>query len=306
MMLRPQLVMPDRAVSFAPISPTNLVLLEHVMLALIFLPMLFATHKSWKKLEAREWGALLFLGCCGSAIATILYTTAFTYSSPAMVILLQKTQPLFALVLAGVVLKEKRAAWFWLWGAAALLGTLYLTFGDRSLQTLADELKETTANPHVVGRLYALSAAAVWGTCTVVGRHLATRVPAGAIAAWRFTLALPVLFAMSIAQGGFHAASFQMTGHAEGLLVAIVLIPDLLGMCLYYVGLRSTPASMATLCELAYPATAVMFALLTDTSHLSVTQWTGFAVLCVSVYAMQVTRAVTVPAFARTVAKSAS
>ncbi len=306
MMLRPQLVSPRFGVGGPQISPTNLVLLEHAMLALIFLPLLFATYKSWKKLELREWGALVFLGCCGSAFATILYTTAFKSATPAMVVLLQKTQPLFALVLAGVILKEKRAGWFWLWGAAALLGTLYLTFGDRSIPTLLNELSEPATNSHVVGRLYALSAAALWGTCTVVGRHLATRVPAGAIAGWRFTLALPVLTAVSIAQGGFNLHGFQMSGSAEGLLLGIVFVPDLLGMCMYYIGLRSTPASIATLCELAYPATAVIFALVTNSTHLSLTQWTGFAVLCVSVYAMQVTGAVTVPKLVRTAVKSAS
>ena len=40
-------------------------------------------------------------------------------------------------------------------------------------------------------------------------------------------------------------------------LVLIALFPGLLGLLLYYRGLRSTPASYATLAELAYPATGV-------------------------------------------------
>ena len=68
-----------------------------------------------------QWAALLFVAWGGSAVATWLYTKAFTldFSHALTVVLLQKTQPIVAILLAGLVLKERRQPLFWAWGAAA-------------------------------------------------------------------------------------------------------------------------------------------------------------------------------------------
>jgi DME family drug/metabolite transporter len=296
LVLRPPVLALGRAAG--NLSSATLVLDEHILLFLIFLPILILTRKSWGKLNAAEWGAMLFIGWGGSAIATVLYTQAFMSGNPVTVMLLQKTQPLFALVLAGVVLKERRMPWFWLWAAVALTGTILLIFGDHTVGTLASQFASGTAGMPLKSRACALGAAALWGTGTVVGRKMTARLPAGAIAGWRFTLAIPLLLVMIAFSGGFHAAA-PLTQTESLYVLGIVLIPDVIGMSLYYIGLRATPASIATLAELAYPATALAIGFFTGQTALSILQWFGFAVLCVSVYAMQTTRAVSVAPLVR-------
>ena len=52
-------------------------------------------------------------------------------------------------------------------------------------------------------------------------------------------------------------------------MIGIALIPGLLAMWLYYVGLRRTAASRATLAELAYPCTAAVVGVALLDAHLS-------------------------------------
>jgi drug/metabolite transporter (DMT)-like permease len=68
--------------------------------------------------------------------------------------------------------------------------------------------------------------------------------------------------------------------------VLLALIPGLLGLTLYYIGLRSTAAARATLGELAFPVTAALLGVGLLGTELSVTQWLGLAVVVVSVTAL--------------------
>ena len=111
-------------------SPAWLVLGEHLILTLLFLPTLWRERQKLVVLTKTQWGALLFVAWGGSAAATWLYTKAFTldFSHALTVVLLQKTQPIVAILLAGLVLKERRQPLFWAWGATAFVGA-YLLIG---------------------------------------------------------------------------------------------------------------------------------------------------------------------------------
>ena len=80
-------------------SPARVVLGEHLALCVLFAPVLWRARRRLAGLTRRQWGALLFVGWGGSALATWLYTKAFTldFSHALTVVLLQKTQPLVAI-----------------------------------------------------------------------------------------------------------------------------------------------------------------------------------------------------------------
>ena len=73
---------------------------EHLLLALVFAVPLWRGRRLLMGLSGAQWGALLFVSWGGSALATWLYTKAFTLGAPLPAVLLQKTQPVFALLLA--------------------------------------------------------------------------------------------------------------------------------------------------------------------------------------------------------------
>lgn len=254
----------------------GVVLWEHALLTLIFLVPLWRGRHALLALSPRQWGALLFIAWGGSALATWLYTASFTLGQPLFSVLLQKTQPVFALALAGAVLRERRAPLFWVWCALALAGAYALT-GIYTLPSLADARWQQT--------LFALGASALWGASTVAGRILTPRVPPATLAGARFALALPPLLVVALlsARGVAGTMGHSQRGGAWLLLVLIVLLPDLLGMVCYYRGLRRTTASVATLAELWYPLIALAIGLAVQHAHLAATQWLGLALLIGSV-----------------------
>ena len=63
------------------------------------------------------------------------------------------------------------------------------------------------------------------------------------------------------------------------LFTLIALFPGLIAMLLYYRGLRTTPAPVATLAELAFPATALIVNYFALGATVSGAQLLGFAIL---------------------------
>ena len=87
--------------------------LEHLVLLLYSVPAVVLGWRFFRGLGAAQWAALLVIGWGGSALATLLFTTAFAVGNPTVAILLQKTQPLFAVALAGILLRERLGWAYW-------------------------------------------------------------------------------------------------------------------------------------------------------------------------------------------------
>jgi drug/metabolite transporter (DMT)-like permease len=72
-------------------------------------------------------------------------------------------------------------------------------------------------------------------------------------------------------------------------LILLALVPGLLALSIYYRGLRSTPASLATLAELAFPVSAITLNYAFFDTTLTGTQWLGVAVLSATLVTMSYT-----------------
>jgi drug/metabolite transporter (DMT)-like permease len=231
-------------------SPSQIVLLEHLVLLVFSVPAVALGWRFFRGLGAAQWVALLIIGWGGSAIATLLFTTAFAVGNPTVVILLQKTQPLFAIALATILLRERLGWAYWPCFAVAMVGTYMISFGD--LGPFA-----ALGSAELLPAALALGAALLWGSSTVLGRLVLKDVPFYALTGARLFLAVPLLVGIVVAQGsaGGLAAGFASE---PGRVILLALIPGLLALLLYYRGLTGTRASYATLAELAFPATAVV------------------------------------------------
>ncbi|MBS1700240.1 MAG: DMT family transporter [Armatimonadetes bacterium] len=267
----------------AGISSIQIVLFEHLALAVIFIPFLALRRAEWTGLSFKNWLGILFIAVFGSALATIMLTEAYRLGSPLLTILLQKVQPVVAVALAGVALKEKRKPLFWPLFVLALVATYLLAFGFAGIESAFE-------SPQLASILLALGAATIWGTCTVVGRAAIKDLSPPVMAGWRFIIALPFLVLANFgvpAPTGAHVS-------VDGLwpIALIVLLPDALGMTLYYLGLKRTPASLAALAELAFPVTALVLGLISSPSTLQIGQWVGLVLLLACLQAIQATKSV--------------
>ena len=256
------------------IQSTQLVLMEHVILTICSVPLLWLGWQQVRRLSRRQWAAIVAIGVGASGLATVLFTISFGYGHFIETLLLQKTQPLIAILLASVWLRERMSPLAWALVPVALVGAYLIAIPDPLRP------QDAWADFHVAAALFALGASALWGAATVFGRYALADVGFAALTGLRFTTALPALAVVLFLEGGFAAFGSYRASDAP-LYLGLALLPGLLGMLLYYRGLASTPASMATLAELAFPITGVLVNLYLVTPRQSITglQIAGIVIL---------------------------
>lgn len=264
-------------------TSAQIVFIEHVLLAIYAVPVLMKYRRTLTgKLSLAVIGALLFISWGGSAIATILFTAAFSHGSANAILLLQKLQPLFAIILARVLLKETLPSKFFAYIGVALLGTYLLTFG---LGLPGMGLKDLGA----ISCLFSILAAVLWGGSTVMGKFLLQKkLDFPVVTSLRFLLALPLLTIVLLASGdhwGLNGSSSELTIIAVNLLFQ-AFFPGLLSMLLYYKGLSTTKAFFATLAELAFPAIGVCMNWLVFGQKLTIGQLLGFILIWLTLWFM--------------------
>ncbi|WP_158884445.1 DMT family transporter [Amycolatopsis anabasis] len=245
---------------------------EHLLVVLVLSPLIPAALRALRRGTPREWFAVLVIGGGSSALATALFTAAFQTGDPITPLVLQKLQPLFAVLAAFGVLGERIRAGYALFAVPALIGAWLLAFAD----PLHIQLSAVRA------ALLAIGAAVLWAAGTVLGRLVSTRLAPREVTVLRFTVGLPVAAIIVAAQGSSFAVGW---GNAFGLAL-LAFVPGLLALSLYYAGLRSTPAARATLAELAFPATAALIGVSFLDAHLRATQWLGLVIVVVAVTAL--------------------
>jgi DME family drug/metabolite transporter len=236
---------------------------EHVVLVLLTLPLLVPAFRALRRAGPAYIAAGIAVGAGASAIATILFTKALFHGDFITVVVLQKVQPLIAVLGAWLVLGEQprpRFAWFLL---PALAGIWLIALPH-------------PLDPHARGLTpiaETLAAAALWGMGTVFGRFLGRRLAFEQVTTVRFAFGL-VASACALPIVGASAFS---NAHDSLWIAVLALVTGLLALGLYYYGLRRTPALLAALGELAFPVTAALVGIYVFDDALSWTQWLGVA-----------------------------
>jgi DME family drug/metabolite transporter len=246
-------------------TATTIVFGEHVVLVALTLPLLLPALRAAWKAGPRYIAASVAVGAGASAIATILFTEALFHGDFITPVVLQKIQPLVAVLGAAVILGERprpRFAWFLL---PALLG-FWLVNQPHPLEPTAKGL---------VPIIQAVSAAVLWACGTVLGRYLSRELEFQHILSLRFffgliasAIALPVMGAKAYA------------GAHDSLWIAyLAIVTGLISLAFYYYGLKKTPAVLSSLAELTYPAIAVIAGIYAYNSHLRWSQWVGVVMI---------------------------
>jgi DME family drug/metabolite transporter len=247
-------------------TATTIVFGEHVILVALTLPLLLPALRALFRAGWRFVAAAVIVGAGASAVATILFTDALIghkdFITP---VVIQKVQPLVAVVGAAAILKERpraRFAWFLI---PALAGFW--------LVNQAHPLDPSAKGLVVISE--ATGAAVLWAFGTVLGRYLSRELEFQHILALRFFFGL-VASAIALPVMG---ASAYSNGHDTLLILYLAIVTGLLALALYYFGLKRTPAVMASLAELTYPVIAVVAGIYAYSQHLRWSQWLGAAII---------------------------
>lgn len=258
------------------VSAPTLVFAEHLVLVLVLLPFLPRSLRAFAGLDSRSKLAVVAIGAGASAVATTLFTIAFTISSRSgdfvTPVVVQHLQPLFAIVGAVTLLGERIRSRFLLFALPAIAGFWLIAFPH--------PFHITVSRAGVA--LLALGAAVLWAGGTVLGRMVATQLEPVELTTLRFAFGLPTAAVIVALSGN----TFWVPDvGSSAAVIGLALIPGLLAMVLYYVGLRRTAAARATLAELAYPliGAVVGIALGSGGGPFTSSQWLGAVIIAAAV-----------------------
>lgn len=242
---------------------------EHLVLVVLVSPFLVRAGRHLLASSTRTRVGVLVIGAGSSALATTLFTAAFRLGDPITPQVLQKLQPILAVLLATVVLGERlRPSYGWFL-VPALVGAWLLAFADPFGVTVAS----------AQAALLAVGAAALWAAGTVLGRAARAELSFTDLTALRFGVGLLTLLLLA----GLTSTPLAVGVDAAPDILLLAVFPGLLALVLYYLALGRTPASRATLAELAFPLTAAVVGIIAFGARPSGTQWLGIAIVLAAV-----------------------
>lgn len=252
------------------------VFIESSIVALLLSPFFIQKIKSLKKLELKDWLSFFGVALFGGAVGTMAITKALFYVNfvnLSIVVLIQKLQPVFAITLAAVLLKEKLKKEFFIWSAVALFGAYLMTFGFK-----IPDLDSGDKTP--IAALFSLIAAFSFGSSTVLSKRALKNVSFEMGTYLRFLISTLVMLIFAASLGELTAIS-NVTNKQWLVFIIIAFTTGGPAIFLYYYGLKSTPASISAICELSFPLTAVLLEYFVHGNILTMVQWFGVSLLLI-------------------------
>jgi len=250
------------------------VFILHALPFLLMHPFLWKSYRYLSKLSPADVLTILLVGLFGGSLGTLAIVKALFlvhFQDLTVVVLLQKLQPVFAISLAFLLLKERPNRYFMLWAILAIVAGYFLTFGW-GLPNF-DTGENTT-----YAAIYALVAAFSFGVSTVLGKRLLLKYPSTTTTFFRYgaTSILMLIYVLSTDQlNGFA----QMTPQNWQFVFLIISFSGSTMLFIYYYGLKRVQAKVATIAELCFPISTIVFGYIFNDTILSWTQWIAAAVM---------------------------
>ena len=268
------------------LNVTFVVFMLHAIPFVLMNLVLFKEYKYLMKFSSKDFITLGLIAVFGGAIGTLSIVKALflvNFQSLSVVVLLQKLQPVFAIVLAAILLKEKIKKNFLLWAGIAVVASYFLAFGLH----LPDF--QTGANT-AYAALYALLAAFSFGSATVFGKMFLKKYNFKTATFYRFGLtAFIMLIAVLLTD---KVGQFFAITPANWLIFLIIAFTTGSGaIFIYYYGLKKVKASVSTICELFFPVSAVFFDYAVNGVLLTPIQWLSALVLVAAVIKISLNQA---------------
>ncbi|HEY1583652.1 MAG TPA: DMT family transporter [Chthoniobacterales bacterium] len=231
---------------------------EHVLILLMFLPILVVRLKEIPRVDRRTWGYLIFSGFAGSAVGTIFFTLALKNGNPTVVNVILNIQPVVSTVGACLLFGDRLGPRFFPFAALAVLAGIFVSVTYPGL--IGVSFAEAGLN---LGTGYALICALFWGLSTVAGRGVMLGMSLRLAASLRIVVGLICMTIILLVLGKMHPAALwpaAAQAHPATAVGALVLLASLSGgipLLIYFEGLRLTKASTAGYFEMMQTLAAV-------------------------------------------------
>jgi drug/metabolite transporter (DMT)-like permease len=263
------------------LPPITIIFFEHLIGLIILSPFVFK-YIFKNILTARDWWLVVLISILSGLFGTLWFTTALGkvhFITVSVVFLLQKLQPIFAIVTARIFLQEKLDTRYLKWALLALISAYFVTFPNGVVNF-------ETGEGTVVAALYALGAAFAWGSSTTFSKMLLGRVDFKVSTFYRFLVTVVVslpflyLFGRGTAETNLVIPSFSQFS----FLFLIAISTGMVALLVYYKGLAKTPVHVSTILELTFPFIAIFLDMIINGTVLSLSQWIAAIILVFSIY----------------------
>ena len=237
---------------------------------------LFKQYAQLKLFVRQDYITMILISSFGGVLGTISIVQALflvNFQHLSVVVLLQKLQPIFAILLAAILLKEKIKKNFAIWASIAIIASYFLTFGFE-LPTI-----QTTQDSNIMkASLFAVLAAFSFGSSTVFSKRflLQHNFITATFYRYGFTTLIMLIYVLVFGK----LAYLQQTTSINWLFFIIIGITTGSGaIFIYYYGLRRVKAIIATISELLFPISAIFFDYIFNDSLLSPVQLLSAAIM---------------------------
>jgi len=242
-----------------------------------FLVMNVLLYREYKHIKTFTKSDIIFFGLIalfGGAIGTMAIVKALflvNFQHLTIVVLLQKLQPVFGIILASIILKEKIGKNFLLWATLAVAGGYFLTFGFDFPNI------ETNKNT-IYAALFALLASFSFGSSTVFSKKILLKFSFKTATFYRYGFTSLILLIYVLISGTI--SQIHETTKLNWMIFMIIALTTGSGaIFLYYFGLTRVKANVAAICELFFPISAIVFDYLFNDAKLSLIQWVSAVVM---------------------------
>lgn len=259
------------------------VFLLHLLPFVLMLIFFGKELKHLRNFTKRDYMGFTLIGLFGGALGTLAIVKAMflvNFQSLTVVVLLQKLQPIFAIILAKFILKEKIGKNFVIFAGIALLSGYFLTFGI--------SMPNLSITNYVQASFYALLAAFSFGSATVFGKLV--------LGKWNFRTALFYRYGfttviMSIIVLVNRSIDFSVVTKENWILILVITFTTgAFAIALYYYGLKYISAHVATMCELAFPLSSALLDYFINKTILSPVQWAAGFFMLYTIYKVSKTQ----------------
>ena len=260
------------------LPPITIIFFEHLFGLIILSPFVYK-YIFQTKLSKKDWWLIIFISVLSGLFGTLWFTTALGkvhFISISVVFLLQKLQPIFAIITARIFLKEKFDERYIKWAVLAVIAAYFVTFKNGYVNL-------ATGEGTVIAALYALGAAFAWGSSTTFSKMLLGKIDAKLSTFYRFLVTTIIVFPVLFLFGKVQSLSTP-TISQFGWLALIAISTGMVALLIYYKGLAKTPVHISTILELTFPFIAVLLDFIVNHTILSFTQWIAALILVFSIY----------------------
>ena len=231
---------------------------EHVLILLMFLPLLLPRLGEVRKIGIRTWGFLLLSGFAGSAVGTVFFTLALKHGNPTVVNVILNIQPVISTIGAFFIFGDRLARRFFLYAGIAILAGIFLSVEHPELIGVSFGQAGLT-----IGTGYALTCAFFWAGSTVAGRGIMLGMSLKLASSMRIVIGLFCMTLILLVYGKLNSDALwpvpaqMQPAKAIGALVLLASISGGIPLLIYFEGLRLTRASTAGYFEMMQTLAAV-------------------------------------------------